>query len=361
MAGFREGVVEEVLARSDDLVRLRVVIEGTTVDAVAFPRMVVTPREGQRVVVNTTGIDLGLGTGGEAFVLWNLDEAATVDPGEGHIVKLRYTPWQTEILAAEAPESPHHEVLRTASSLGSLPVVAGTLHSQIAGIAAGVKASAPGARIGYLMTDGGALPIGWSRLVESLRANGLIDVTCTSGHAFGGDLESVNVFTGLLALRYAAEADVAIVSLGPGVVGTGTTFGHTSLEQGQILDAVDTLEGRPVAALRLSFADERARHRGLSHHSAVALGRVARARARVAAPRLPEAQLQIVMDQLEEAGVTSKHDVVVADPAPGLDLLRGLGVRPTTMGKAFEEVPELFAAGAAAGAVAAAMLPDGPR
>ena len=136
-----------------------------------------------------------------------------------------------------------------------MPVVACGLHSQIAGVAAGIKAAEPEARVGYLMTDGGALPLAWSRLVSALRGAGLMDSTCTSGHAFGGDLEAVNIFSGLAALRHAAAADVAIVSMGPGVVGTATALGFSGIEQGQVLDAAFALRGRGYACLRISFSD----------------------------------------------------------------------------------------------------------
>lgn len=359
MAAFREGVVEAITEEFSDLIRLRVRVGGSVVDAAAFPAMLVAPRPGQRVVVNMTGIELGLGTGGVAFVLWNLDSPGDVEPGPGHIMKLRYTPWQTEVVSAEAPEGPHHELLREARSLAGMPVVACGLHSQVAGIAAGFRAAAPRSRIGYLMTDGGALPLAWSRLVPELRSAGLIDVTCTVGHAFGGDLEAVNALSGLLALRLGEGADAVVVALGPGVVGSGTRFGHTSLEQAHVLDAASALEGRGVASLRISFTDQRERHKGLSHHSATALGIVARDRAVVAVPRLEEARLGTVMGQLDAAGITGKHDLKVEDPEPGLRLLEELDVRPPSMGRPFEEVRDLFAAGTAAGAVAASLLATG--
>lgn len=359
MAAFRSGVVEEVLAHSPDLIRLRVRVAGSSMEAFAFPAMIPPLEAGHRVVVNTTGIELGLGTGGVAFVLWNLDSSEAVEAGRGHIVKMRYTPWQSEVVAAEAPEGRHHAAVRDATSLHGMPVVTCGLHSQVAGIAAGLRAAAPRARIGYLMTDGGALPLAWSRLVGNLRDAGLIDVTCTAGHAFGGDIEAVNVFSGLLALRHGEGADAVVVALGPGVVGTGTRFGNTALEQGQLLDAAGALDGRSVAALRISFADPRPRHAGLSHHTATALATVARDRTLVALPRLDVPRLEALMTQLDEAGITAKHDVTVEEPGPGLGLLEELGLRPSSMGRPFEEVPELFAAGAAAGAAAAASIASG--
>ncbi len=359
MAAFRNGVVTQLLEDHPDLIRVRVQLtDAAEVEASGFPRMLGPVRVGDEVVVNTTGIELGLGTGGEAFILWNLSGAGSPGPGEGHIVKLRYTPWQTEVPAAEAQESPHHEALADIDSI-ALPVVVCGLHSQISAVAAGVKAAAPGARVGYLMTDGGALPIAWSRLVRELRASGLIDVTATAGHAFGGELEVVNVHSGLAALANVSLCDVVIVAMGPGVVGTGTALGFTALEQSGILDAAGMLGGIPIACLRINFSDERPRHRGLSHHSLTALGLAARDGAIVPVPSLAADDYKTVTDALEKTGVTDRHHVIEIDGGPGLKLLSSHDIRPTSMGRDVDQIPELFLAAAAAGRAAGERLATG--
>src|SRR3990170_1201673 len=275
MPAFREGKVVRLIEERDDLTRAEVSLEIGDIEAVGFPKMLGPLEPGDRVIVNTTGLELGLGTGGIGFILWNLDGTAPSPDLRGHIVKVRYTPWQTEVLSAEEPDGPHHDALEEIGSIDGMPVVACSLHSQIAGVTAGIKAARPEARVGYLMTDGASLPIAWSDLVRDLRSARLIDSTCTCGHAFGGDLETVNVFSGLAALRSGLGMDVVVVAMGPGVVGTGTRLGHTALEQGQILDATNSLQGRAIACLRLSFADPRRRHTGVSHHALTALRLVA--------------------------------------------------------------------------------------
>ena len=329
---------------------------GTEVEAEGFPQMLGPLEVGDAVVLNTTGLELDLGTGGVSFILWNLDGPGSVDPGPGHIVKVRYTPWQTEVMAAEAPESEHHQVLSEAIDLDGIPVIACGLHSQLAAAAAGIKAAKPDARVGYLMTDGGALPLAWSRTVEALSAAGLVDVTCTCGHAFGGDLEAVNVFSGLVALKHAGRVDAICVALGPGVVGTGTPLGFTSIEQGQVLDATTALGGRAIAALRISFEDLRERHVGISHHTMTALEVAARERCTIAVPELPPDRMDRVIGQLGDSPLPVRHDIVRADGGPGLRLLGEKGLRPTTMGRSMDEAPELFIAASAAGALAGSYL-----
>ena len=356
MGAFRQGAVVAVTAPGRDIVGATVRVDGEVWPAFGFPAMLGPLADGDRVVVNMTGIDLRLGTGGVAFILWNLDGPGITEVGAGHIIKLRYTPWQTEVPACEAPESPHAAALEDVTSVDGMPVVVAGLHSQVASIAAGLREVAPSARLGYLMTDGGALPLAWSELVRTLKRSGLLAVTCTSGHSFGGDLEAVNVFSALAALRVAGGADAVVVAPGPGGVGTGSALGFTAMEQGQVLDAAGALGGRPVAALRISFVDERPRHRTVSHHSTTALTIGARGRCTVAVPALDDPRRRAVLDSLSSAGVSDRHDLVEAEGQPGLDLLERAGVSPSSMGWSIDETPELFLAGAAAGRVAAAHL-----
>ncbi len=356
MAAWAEGRISEVLEASNDLVRAYATVDGGEVSAIGFPSMLGPLSVGDRVVLNVTGVELGLGTGGDGFILWNLDGPGAPGPGEGHIVKLRYTPWQTEVSAAEAPESPHHDALSKLETLSGMPVIVCGLHSQVAGAVAGVKEAAGDSRIGYLMTDGAALPLAWSRLVASLRSAGLIDVTCTSGHAFGGDLESINAYSGLAALRAAGGADVVVAAMGPGVVGSATRLGFSAMEVGELLDAAGALGGHGVASLRISFSDPRPRHRGVSHHSLTALRLAAARRATIAIPQLPEEHEHLVKRCLAEAGLGERHELAFADGRPGVNLLRRTGVEVTSMGRTLEETPELWVAAAAAGRVAARWL-----
>src|SRR5690606_28605152 len=139
-------------------------------------------------------------------------------------------------------------------------------------------------KIAYVMTDGGALPAAFSRTVATLRDAGWLHTCVTVGQAYGGDLEAVTVHTGLLAARHVAGCDVAVVAQGPGNLGTGTRWGYSGVAAGEAVNAAATLHGRPVASLRVSGADPRDRHRGISHHSLTAYTRVALAPADIPVP-----------------------------------------------------------------------------
>jgi hypothetical protein len=356
MASWIRGQISEIVETLDDVIKTKVGTPEGAIDALAFPSMLPSVNVGDTVVVNTTGLDLG--TGGVGFILWNLDADSLPEPGLGHIVKMRYTPWQTDVDAVESQESPHHDDLEYALHLYKTPVIACGLHSQVAGVAAGIRAADPNARIGYLMTDGAALPLAWSDLVRNLKQAGLIDTTATYGHAFGGELETVNVFSGLVALHIVAKADYIIAAMGPGVVGTGTALGFTGIEQGQLLDAAGSLGGLPIASLRISFADERKRHMGVSHHSLTALTIGTNRRAYVALPKLRHERAQLVTGQLERSGVSDTHDVKVAQGLPGVEVLRARGVAATSMGRGIEDDLDFWLACAAAGDLAVSLAAE---
>ena len=121
------------------------------------------------------------------------------------------------------------------------------------------------------MTDAGALPLALSDLVADLTDAGFLDGTVTAGHAFGGDYEAVNVRSALAIARHRLRAHVILVGMGPGSVGTGTSTGYSGLEVGAVLDAAHAAGGDPIIALRVSDADGRDRHQGVSQHSLTAL------------------------------------------------------------------------------------------
>ncbi len=334
--------------------RLTVVLDGSPVShrAVAYPALAGPCRPGDRVLCNTTAVDLGLGTGGDHFVVARAGEGVVLDdPVPGHIMKLRYTPLQRDVTTVEEPASPHHEVMVAARTLNGLPVVCCGLHSQVPIVAAAVKERVPEARVVYIMTDESALPMALSRLVPRMLGVGLIDETITCGQAFGGGLEAVNLYSALLAAHHVACADVAIAAIGPGIPGTSTPYGHSGIAQGQAVNAVHSLGGTPIAALRLSFADERPRHVPVSHQTLVSLASVALAPAIIPVPGLPPDMAVRVDQALESASIWVRHERVDVPDLVFPDT-RGLDVR--TMGRDFDADPAFFLAAAAAGAVAGA-------
>lgn len=331
------------------------------VRALAYTAITGAPEPGERVLLNASALLRGLGTGGLAFVVARTDVLPLdADHGPGHIVKARYTPLQQMLLAVDEQDSPHHGGLADADDLGGLPVVVADLHSALPAVLAGVRMVRPGARVAYVMTDGGALPAAFSRTVAGLRDAGWLAACLTVGQAFGGDHEAVTVHTGLLAARGVVGADVVVVAQGPGNVGTGTRWGYSGIACADALHAAHVLGGRGIASLRVSGADPRARHRGISHHSRTAYGRALLSPADVPVTALPDADLDaLVRRQLADLVREADARLTVAEvSAHGiLDALRDSPVALSTMGRGLDADPAPFLAAAAAGAHAATFLP----
>lgn len=360
---WREGVVERELGRWPGAVEYAVRLPGSDpegVRALAYPAVTGEGQPGDRVLLNVSALVRGLGTGGLALVVAFPDRLPADPPrGLGHIVKARYTPQQQMFLAVDEQDSPHHDVLAgsfaAAGDLLGMPVVVADLHSALPAVVAGIRAQAPSLRVGYVMTDGGALPMAFSRAVAGLVEAGWLATTVTVGQAYGGAHEAVTLHSGLLAARHALGIDVAVVVQGPGNVGTGTTWGYSGVAAGEAVNATATLHGRPVASLRVSNSDPRGRHHGISHHSLTAYGRVALTGFVVAVPRPENAFQELVLRQAQElvAKASGQPRVEEVDPEGLLASLAGSPVRLATMGRGFEVDPEPFVAAAAAGRLAA--------
>lgn len=353
MPSFRTGRVVRLIEERPGLQRVEVDLGGAPERAYVLPRLTGTVAPGDRVVVNTTAVELGLGTGGWHVVHWNLERDDWSEKGPGHIIKARYTSLQADVGSAEEHLDPE---LAGADDVGGMPVVAAALHSQVPAVAAAFKHAAPGRRLAYVMTDGAALPLALSDLVHALVDRDLVDTTITCGHAFGGDLEAVSVYSALVVARRLAGADAAVVAMGPGIVGTNTRLGFSGIEVGPVLDAATGLGGRAIATLRISFADERERHRGVSHHTLTALTLATRSRVEVAVPVLGDDRDDRIRRDLADAGIAARHDLVEVEPPDVLGLFAGHGLHVVSMGRPAADDPALFLAAAAAGTLAAGRL-----
>jgi len=350
---IRRGIVTQITGSCRGVTEITVEVEGKTEKALNYDFMTGPVKTGDHVVLNTTAVHKELGSGGYHFVMANDSVEATDVEEMGHIMKLRYTPSQVKCFSVEEELNPHRAKIMDFSSLKKTPVIVGTLHSMLAPAAAGVKkGSSDRLRVVYIMTDGAALPIQISKTVAELREKGLIDATVTVGHAFGGDYEAVNIYTGLIAAKEAAGADVIIVTMGPGIVGTGTKYGFTGIEQGEIINAVNIMGGMPIAIPRISFVEPRERHMGLSHHTFTVLEKIAITPCIVAMPALDPIKENYINKQLLRSTIVSNHKVVIEDGEPALLYLMEKDIVVTTMGRNMSQDREYFLAAGAAGILA---------
>jgi hypothetical protein len=300
-------------------------------------------REGDELVVNTEAVDLGLGSGGFDVVHVNLTRGLDA-AGEApeHVIKLNYTSLQHPVAPVELAEGeggwqPERRP----------PVLVCFLHGQLAPAAWAAAEASPGSQVGYVQTPGGALPGSLSRDVAELRERGLICGHVTAGQAYGGEQEAISVPGALHAAADGLGWDAAIAAPGPGILGSATRYGHGGIAALDSAHAALAL-GLPTAiAPRLSAADPRPRHRGVSHHTEAVL-RLLLAPVRVAAPEGFESTAELTEACRDRHTVDSR----VVD----LDGYASSGLPARTMGREIADDPDFFAAALAGGALLASMI-----
>jgi hypothetical protein len=254
---LRRGSVTAIVERLEGLVRLEV--DG--VACVAYPRLTGPVALGDDVVVNVQARELELGSGGFDVLYVNLTRGLELPAEAGaHVMKLPYTPLQLAV-----PHGEEHGAL--VLTLAGMPVVCCSLHSQLAPVCAGIGA---GPRVAYVQLPGGALPVSLSDAVRALKRTGLLETAVGAGACLDGDIDCVGVASAL-AWAAAQRFDAVVCGIGPGIVGTGTALGHGGVAAADAANAATALGGLPILAPRVSHADERERHRGVSHHTRAAL------------------------------------------------------------------------------------------
>lgn len=333
MPHFVTGTVLEVLETRKGLQKLRVVrADGGEGDrAYVLTDVVGTANAGDAVILNVTAVDLQLGTGGWHVVHWNLVRSEFAKVGDGHVMKARYMSEQLDTGAGE-------ETIIPSETLTGMPVVVCMLLSQAATAILAFKREAPQKRVAVLVTDQASLPVAFSDLLAALKTSGVIDVVISSGQAFGGDIEAVNIASGL-CMAHASGVDVVFVTEGPGVVGTGSMYGFSAFEMAGVVDLVHKLKGTPYVAVRYSSADNRDRHRGVSHHTKTILRHCDGA--------------TVVIPQGEQMIATRDHLCISLNVGDVGDLLAKSGLNITTMGRSFSQDERFFQYAAAVGVAAA--------
>jgi hypothetical protein len=318
---LRRGTVTAIVERVEGLARIEV--DGAS--CIAYPQVTGPVALGDDVVVNVQARELALGSGGFDVLYANLTRGLELAAApEAHVMKVPYAPLQFAVRHAE-------EDAAALSELNGMPVVCCSLHSQLAPACAALE----GLEVAYVQVPGGALPVPLSDSVRALRERGLVEATASVGACFGGDVECV---TAASALAWAAQQafDAVVVALGPGIVGTASRLGHGGIAAAEAANTAAALGGSPVLAVRVSEADERERHRGVSHHTRavveLCLGSVAVAWPQgLAAPSWLEAREEVDVSDWREA-------------CAGLPL--------SHMGRGPDEDPWFFASAYAAGKLA---------
>ncbi len=289
--------------------------------------------KGDEVIVNVAALDLRLGSGGFDVVHVNLTRGLEAS-GEGreHVLKLNYTSLQHPIGPVELPPE---------AAGRSIPVLVLPLHGHLSPAAWAAAQASPGLRAGYVQTGGGALPGSLSRDVVQLRERDLLCGHITAGPAYGGEHEALSVVGALDAAANRLGWDAAIVGPGPGIIGSETRLGHGGMA------ALDSAHGALALGLptllspRLSEADPRERHQGVSHHTLTVLELLLGG---VEVP-LPAGNPEVAARLTDAAG--GRHQLHEAQP--DLTGYVASDLPSQVMGRGIEEDQLFFAAPLAAG------------
>jgi hypothetical protein len=261
---------------------LTISLAGDRRAAIADVGLVGSSVQGDDVIVNVQARDLGLDSGGFDIVHVNLTRGLTGQGVDGaHVMKLNYTSLQHAVqpvedtLTSESNGGAHPGGQTQAGEFLSLPlqrpVAVLALHGQLAAVAWAFAQARPEARLGFIQTAGGALPGGHSQTVRTLRERGLLAGHLTAGAAYGGEGEAISTAGALHHGLSTLGWDAAVCGPGPGMVGSSSSLGHGGMSALDSAHIAIALGAQTLLVARMSCADERPRHRGLSHHTLTVL------------------------------------------------------------------------------------------
>ncbi len=335
MLALRRGVVLAAGDPGGPMQELEVRLGGERRPAVADVALVGPSNIGDDVVVNVAALDLELDSGGFDIVHANLTRGleGAGTPG-AHVMKLNYTSLQHAVVPVEASAPAGAPLILPTGA----PVAICPLHGQLAPLAWAFGQAAPGARLGFVQTTGGALPGALSETVRVLRRRGLLSAHLTAGQAYGGEGDAVST-AGALQHGFAERYwHAAVCGPGPGVLGSATALGHGGMVALESAHNAAALGCQVVICQRRSSSDPRPRHRGTSHHTRMML------------------ELALVPFVVAHAGERPRTGLGRHEWRPGtadLDGYAASGLPARTMGRSLEEDPDFFAAALAAGTVLA--------
>jgi hypothetical protein len=341
---LRRGRVVSVEA-GDRVARFSVSIDDTGAErpAIAYPELTGPLEPGDEVIVNVEALDLGLGSGGFDLLVANLSRGLGLATQEdAHVMKLNYTPIQHAV-------HPIEDGLERVEQGTPPPAAVLPLHGQLAVAAFAFSERAPGKRLGYVQSEGGALA-GWlSDSAADLLGRGLIADHVTVAPCFGGRREAITLEGALHAGAERLGWEAAMVAPGPGILGSASALGHGGLAALHSAHSALALGGEVVLAPRISSGDQRPRHRGLSHHTRAVMSLLLRP----VTVAIPDGISDASRRALENAARETGHETEEVGVGDLVEAFLGSGLPATTMGRSFAEDEDFFRAGLAGGAILA--------
>lgn len=339
----RTGIVESIINDFGYVTEVLVLCEGKLEKAISYTYLTGKVEIKDVVVLNTNAVNLDLGTGGYHFIIHNLNNNNTdFSSDKGHIQKLRYTPVQVKVKAIEEKQSEFHDTINNNDSINNLKVIICPLHSMIIPVCSYLKYKY-NYNIVYIMTDTASLPAAFSKSIRMLKEKGFINCSVTTGQSFGGDYESINIYSSLIFAYHCKKADAAVIAPGPGIVGTSTVYGFSGIDEGHTIDIVNNLNGNPFLIPRISFCDKRKSHLGISHHTITVLSKISYSKANVAFPILKKNKHRFIYKQIKDNNIDKKHNIFFMNDNI-INFLEKNNIKVETMGKDYIDNPEFFKA-----------------
>lgn len=310
--------------------------------AIVFRELFDRVEEEDIVIVNHTASVLKLGTGGFDIVKHILNKKPYVKKNNGHIMKLRYTPQQLSVLTVEAEESPFHHLFTKEFTLGGRGIILAELHSMIPVIYQLLKQFHECFTITVIIDDEASLPLSFSEHMRILHENANFH-SITIGQAFGGQYEAVNLHTALQFAHVYLRSDYIVVSLGPGVVGTSSQYGFSGMILANWANIIGSFDGIPIWIPRISFAEQRERHIGISHHTMTPLKQFTYAKSILPLPNIKDFK-EPLMKQLKSIE-EKKHISVYWEQVDEQIIKNAIEQYPIpikTMGRTLRDDPHFF-------------------
>lgn len=97
-------IIKELFSRPG-IRAFSVEVAGREEKCILYPDLTGEVQPGDTVLLNTSAVSLGLGSGGYHYIIANLNGQTKSMQAGGHIMKLRYTPMQVKVLSVEEEES----------------------------------------------------------------------------------------------------------------------------------------------------------------------------------------------------------------------------------------------------------------
>ncbi|WYP28137.1 DUF3866 family protein [Alkalihalobacillus sp. FSL W8-0930] len=315
----------------------------TSYPAVLYKRFFPAVSIGTRLLINQTATALKLGSGGYDFVKHVMASKRQPTKSNNHIMKLRYTSLQHVGNSVEEMKE-LSSLFENHLSLQNKKIILAELHSMVPLIYDVATEIDAATSCCFIFDDSASLTIEISSHIRRLQLLSNFH-SITVGQCVGGEYDAVSLATALQFAHGYLQADLIIISVGPGVVGTGTKYGHSAMDIANWANTVGSLSGCPVWIPRLSFADKRERHYGLSHHTITPLLDFTYCPCVLVFPPLQSEQKQLIASQLTGAGKANHRMIYSSKLSNEEAVKRALAVgKVKTMGREYNDDPVFFEA-----------------